>query len=291
LCYSPKLTFASRVTPTTTTTTTNSSIPTLPKTRVNPFRAFLIVNRFTSAIISCNRQACEYFWYTEDELKTKTIDQLMSDEKSSSVISESFLSQQSGQTKILAGKIVQILLGTGERGRFSLFMQDFDGDQGALRFYAFEPIHLMQIKITCDRHGFICSTDQHFSLIFENNFIERDEEKRHISDVIPTFKDSIKWKQFLTSHRTYRTTGLLNSEKNLCIPLMINLLKRNNDEETISFIISIMSNISGLMMLDENYTIRAYNPYFIQSLFGYRSLDLINHVSSFRRSSRHNLSL
>ena len=40
-----------------------------------------------------------------------------------------------------------------------------------------------------------------------------------------------------------------------------------------------MSNISGLIMLDETYTIRAYNPYFIQCLLGYRSLDLINHVN------------
>ncbi len=53
----------------------------------------------------------------------------------------------------------------------------------------------------------------------------------------------------------------------------------DNDDENIQLIISIMSNISGLIMLDETYTIRAYNPYFIQCLLGYRSLDLINHVS------------
>jgi hypothetical protein len=52
-----------------------------------------------------------------------------------------------------------------------------------------------------------------------------------------------------------------------------------NNEDNIQLSISIMSNISGLIMLDETYTIRAYNPYFMQCLLGYRSLDLINHVS------------
>ena len=125
LCYSPKPLFSPRFSP-------HQQLPpppqisSLPTNRLNPFRAFLIVNRLTSSIISVNRQACEYFWYTEDELKTKTIDNLIVDEKSSSVITDSFLSQQNGQTKILAGKIVSILLGTGERASFSLFIQDLD---------------------------------------------------------------------------------------------------------------------------------------------------------------------
>ncbi len=197
------------------------------------------------------------------------------DEKSSSVITDSFLSQQSGQTKILAGKIVHVLLGTGERAQFSLFIQDLDGE---LRFYAFEPIHIMQAKIQCDKQGLIISSDHNFSILFHNTMINNHvNEYHHIGDFIPTLNDKLKFKHLLT-HRTYRTTGLLNNEKNLFIPLMINIMK-NNDEETIQLIISIMSNISGLIMLDEMYTIRAYNPYFIQCLLGYRSLDLINHVS------------
>lgn len=245
---------------------------------MNPFRAFLIVNRLTSSIISVNRQACEYFWYTENELKNKTIDNLILDEKSSSVITDSFLSQKNGQTKILAGKIVYVLLGTGERARFSLFMQDLDGDQTPLRFYAFEPIYIMQAKIICDKHGLILSSDHNFSILFHNTMIDTNHlnENHHIGDFIPTLKDKLKFKQLLT-HRTYRTTGLLNSEKHLFIPLMINISKTT--EDNIQLNISIMSNISGLIMLDETYTIRAYNPYFIQCLLGYRSLDLINHVS------------
>ena len=276
LCYSPKPLFSPRF-PSHPQKSSSSSISSLPTNRLNPFRAFLIVNRLTSAIISVNRQACEYFWYTENELKSKTIDNLILNEKSSSVITDSFLSQQSGQTRILAGKIVDILLGTGERAQFSLFMQDLDGEH--LRFYAFEPIHIMQAKIRCDKHGLIVSTDPNFSILFHNTMIHQNHvhENHHIGDFIPTLKDKLKLKHLLT-HRTYRTTGLLNSEKNLCIPLMINV-SRMNDEENIQLIISIMSNISGLIMLDETYNIRAYNPYFIQCLLGYRSLDLINHVS------------
>jgi hypothetical protein len=273
LCYSPKPLFSPRL---------PSQISSLPTNRLNPFRAFIIINRLTSTIISVNRQACEYFWYTENELKTKTIDNLIVDEKSSSVITDSFLSQQSGQTKILAGKIVYVLLGTGERARFSLFMQDLDNnDQIPLRFYGFEPIHIMQAKILCDKQGLIISSDQNFSILFHNTMINNNNtnlnENHHIGDFIPTLKDKIKFKYLLT-HRTYRTTGLLNNEKNLFIPLIINILKINEDEN-IQLIISIMSNISGLIMLDEIYTIRAYNPYFIQCLLGYRSLDLINHVN------------
>lgn len=280
LCCSPKPLFASRIAPP-QVQPQSTPLPSLPKNRLNPFRAFLIVNRLTSAVVSVNRQACEYFWYTENELKSKTIDQLITDERSSSVITESFLSQQTGQTKILAGKVVQVLLGTGERARFSLFMQDLDGEQPSLRFYAFEPIHLMQAKLICDRHGFIVSSDPNFTLVFQNTMIDHNQstECRHIGDFVPTLRDQGKFKQLL-SHRTYRTTGLLNHDKNLFIPLMINLSKKIGDNEEIPLTISIMSNISGLMMLDENYTIRAYNPYFVQSLLGYRSLDLINHVSN-----------
>jgi hypothetical protein len=279
LCYSPKAIFSPRlpIQP----QKSSSQFSSLPTNRLNPFRAFLIVNRLTSSIISVNRQACEYFWYTENELKTKTIDNLILDEKSSSVITDSFLSQQSGQTKILAGKIVHILLGTGERAQFSLFIQDLDGDnQVPLRFYAFEPIHIMQATIQCDKQGLIILSDQNFSILFHNTMINNHvNENHHIGDYIPTLKDKSKFKHLLT-HRTYRTTGLLNNEKNLFIPLMINISKMNdNDDENIQLIISIMSNISGLIMLDETYTIRAYNPYFIQCLLGYRSLDLINHVS------------
>jgi hypothetical protein len=275
LCYSPKPLFSSRI------SSQQSQISSLPTNRLNPFRAFLIVNRLTSSIISVNRQACEYFWYTENELKNKTIENLILNEKTSSVITDSFLSQQNGQTKIVAGKIVYILLGTGERARFSLFMQDLDGEQIPLRFYAFEPIHIMQSKILCDKQGLILSSDQNFSILFHNTMIDNHHlnENTHISDFIPTLKDKFKFQQLLT-HRTYRTTGLLNNEKNLFIPLMINISK--SEEDNIQLILSMMSNISGLIMLDETYTIRAYNPYFIQCLLGYRSLDLINHVSGMR---------
>jgi len=277
LCYSPKPLFSPCLS---TQKTFQTQISSLPTNRLNPFRAFIIINRLTSSIISVNRQACEYFWYTENELKNKTIDNLIVDEKSSSVITDSFLSQQSGQTKILAGKIVYVLLGTGERARFSLFMQDLDSnDHIPLRFYGFEPIHIMQAKILCDKQGLIISSDQNFSILFHNTMINNNylNENHHIGDFIPTLKDKIKFKYLLT-HRTYRTTGLLNNEKNLFIPLMINILKIDEDEN-IQLILSIMSNISGLIMLDETYTIRAYNPYFIQCLLGYRSLDLINHVN------------
>ncbi|CAF2742325.1 unnamed protein product [Rotaria sp. Silwood2] len=278
LCYSPKLVFSPRFTsqPPQPQPQPQQQISSLNTNRLNPFRAFLIVNRLTSSIISVNRQACEYFWYTENELKTKTIDNLILDEKSSSVIADSFLSQQSGQTKILAGKIVYVLLGTGERARFSLFIQDLDGDEIPLRFYAFEPIHIMQAKITCDKQGLILSSDHNFSILFHNTMIDNNHlnDNHHIGDFIPTLKDELKFKQLLT-HRTYRTTGLLNNEKNLFIPLMITISK--NNEDNIQLILSIMLNISGLIMLDETYTIRAYNPYFIQCLLGYRSLDLINH--------------
>ena len=279
LGYSPRPLFSSRINPPRVQPPAPPS-PSLPKNRLNPFRAFLIVNRLTSAVVSVNRQASEYFWYTEGELTSKTIDQLIIDERSSSVITESFLSQQTGQTKILAGKIVHVLLGTGERARFSLFMQDLDGDDAPLRFYAFEPIHLMQAKLLCDQQGFIVSSDPNFTLLFQNTMIDPNQstEYHHIGDFIPTLREQGKFKQLL-SHRTYRTTGLLNHEKNLFIPLMINLSRESDENDEISLTISIMSNISGLMMLDENYTIRAYNPYFVQSLLGYRSLDLINHVS------------
>jgi hypothetical protein len=279
LCYSPKPTFSPRCTP------QQPQIPSLPTNRLNPFRAFLIVNRITSSIISVNRQACEYFWYTETELKTKTIDNLILDEKSSSVITDSFLNQQNGQTKILAGKIVHILLGTGERARFSLFMQDLDNQQLPLRFYAFEPLHIMQTKLICDQQGLILSSDENFSVLFHNTMIDNNHlnDSSHIGDFIPTLKDKLKFKQLLT-HRTYRTTGLLNNEKNLFIPLIVNISR--NNEENIQLIISIMSNISGLIILDETYTIRAYNPYFIQCLLGYRSLDLINHVNIYVSLSR-----
>ncbi|UJR26242.1 hypothetical protein I4U23_007583 [Adineta vaga] len=274
LCYSPKPFISPRFP---SQSQSQSQLSSLPNNRLNPFRAFLIVNRLTSSIISVNRQACEYFWYTENELKTKTIENLIIDEKSSSVITDSFLSQQSGQTKILAGKIVHVLLGTGERARFSLFIQDLDSDQNPLRFYAFEPIHTMQAKITCDKQGSILSSDHHFSILFHNTMIDHHQqtnETRHIGDFIPTLKDKLKFKQLLT-HRTYRTTGLLNSERNLSIPLMVTVSKTTEDNLELN--LSIMSNISGLIMLDETYTIRAYNPYFIQCLLGYRSLDLINH--------------
>ncbi|CAM4907418.1 unnamed protein product [Rotaria socialis] len=277
LCYSPKPVFSPRVTPQQPPQQQQQQqMPSLPSNRLNPFRAFLIVNRLTSSIISVNRQACEYFWYTENELKNKTIDNLILDEKSSSVITDSFLSQQSGQTKILAGKIVYVLLGTGERARFSLFVQDLDGDETPLRFYGFEPIHVMQGKILCDKQGAILSSDNNFSILFHNTMIDNNQlnENHHIGDFIPTLKDPIKFKQLLT-HRTYRTTGLLNSEKKLSIPLMITILKTNEDNIELS--LSIMSNVSGLIMLDETFTIRAYNPYFVQCLLGYRSLDLINH--------------
>lgn len=279
LCYSPKILFSPRVL--SQEKPVSKQILSLPTNRLNPFRAFLIVNRLTSTIISVNRQACEYFWYTEDELKNQTIENLIVNEKSSSVITDSFLSQQSGQTKILAGKIVSILLGTGERAQFSLFMQDLDDDQQVpLRFYGFEPIHIMQAKIICDKQGLILSSDQNFSILFHNTM--HLNENHSIGDFIPTLKDKTKFKHLL-SHRTYRTTGLLNSEKNLFIPLTINISKTNDNDENIQLILSIMSNISGLIMLDESYNIRAYNPYFVQCLLGYRSLELINHVSwSFR---------
>ena len=272
LCYSPKPVFSSCF-------TSQQQALTLPTNRLSPFRAFLIVNRLTSSIISVNRQACEYFWYTEHELKTKTINQLIVDEKSTSVITDSFLSQQNGQAKILAGKIVFVLLGTGERARFSLFMQDLDSIEIPLRFYAFEPIHIMQTKVICDKQGFIVSSDHNFSVLFHNTMIDNHhlDEYHHIGDFITTLKDKFKFQQLL-AHRTYRTTGLLNNKKNLFIPLMMTVLK--TDQDNIQLILSVMSNISGLIILDETYTIRAYNPYFIQCLLGYRSLDLINHVSS-----------
>jgi PAS domain-containing protein len=277
LCYSPK--------PFTSPRFPAQSLPqfsSLPSNRFNPFRAFLIVNRATSSIVSVNRQACEYFWYTENELKNKSIESLIVNQKSTSVIADSFLSQQSGQTKILAGKIVHVLLGTGERARFSLFIQDLDGEQSPLRFYAFEPIHTMQMKLICDREGSILSSDSHFSILFHNTMIEshHENDNQHIGDFIPTLKDKSKFKQ-LSTHRIYRTTGLLNSEKNLSIPMMMTISKTRDEQVEVN--LSVMSNISGLIMLDETYTIRAYNPYFVQCLLGYRSLDLINHVSVHER--------
>lgn len=255
----------------------------MPGNRFNPFRAFLIVNRITSTIVSVNRQACEYFWYTESELKNKSIESLLVDEKASSVIADSFLSQQNGQTKILAGKIVSVLLGTGERARFSLFIQDLDGDPSPLRFYAFEPIHTMQTRIICDREGAILNSDSHFPILFHNTMIDGDRtrEIQHIGDLIPTLKDRSKFKQ-LSTQRLYRTTGLLNSEKKLTIPITMTLSKAKDDQMEVN--LTVTSNISGLIMLDEAYTIRAYNPYFVQCLLGYRSLDLINHVSTHDRS-------
>lgn len=293
LCYSPKPLFSPRL-PVSMPTKTSSQHST---NRFNPFRAFVIVNRVTSSIISVNRQACEYFWYTETELKSKTIDQLILNEKSSTVITDSFLNEQNGQTKILAGKIVHVLLGTGERAQFSLFIQDLDGEnQVPLRFYAFEPIHIMEAKLKCDKHGWILSSDQNFSILFHNTMIQKNQanEHQHIGEFLPALKDKMKFKHLLT-HRTYRTTGLLNNEKNLFLPLTIQTSKIN-DEDNIQLILSIMSSISGFIMLDETYNIRAYNPYFVQCLLGYRSLDLINHsiteiIPDFNGNQSNNLSI
>ena len=296
LCYSPKPSFSPRL-PAAPVPKSSSQSSTFSTNRFNPFRAFVIVNRVTSSIISVNRQACEYFWYTETELKSKTIDQLILNEKSSSVVTDSYLNEQSGQTKILAGKIVHVLLGTGERAQFSLFIQDLDGDnQVPLRFYAFEPIHIMKTKCKCDKHGWILSSDQNFSILFHNTMIQKNpmQEHQHIGDFLPALKDKTKFKHLLT-HRTYRTTGLLNSEKNLFIPLTIKM-SQMTDEENIHLTLSIMSSISGFLMLDESYNIRAYNPYFVQCLLGYRSLDLINHsiteiLPQFNGSPSNNLSM
>ncbi|CAF4673028.1 unnamed protein product, partial [Rotaria magnacalcarata] len=77
-----------------------------------------------------------------------------------------------------------------------------------LRFYGFEPIHVMQGKILCDKQGAILSSDNNFSILFHNTMIDNNQlnENHHIGDFIPTLKDPIKFKQLLT-HRTYRTTG------------------------------------------------------------------------------------
>lgn len=246
-----------------------------PKSGINPNKAVFTIDSKTSNILIVNKNACDLLGYASRELcdsGVKFSNLLACKNKSHvSALAENQFNSEDGTMILLSGKVVEMIHKNGQKIPVSLWIRQIDGHDGRCLAVA-EPVERRVAQLSVDDKGTVISGDNEALMLFQleslDKFVGMD-----VKVLVPALQLPGEFTHDIPKHvRKQRATGKTHDGVSFPLCLMI-----SPDENESFYVVTIWvySNLSGLIVIDENSIIESCNHHFSTLMFGYSQSRII----------------
>lgn len=252
-----------------------------PNSGINPNKAVFTIDSKTSNILIVNKNACDLLGYTSKELcesGVKFSNLLACKNKIHvSALAENQFNSEDGTMILLSGKVVEMIHRNGQKIPVSLWIRQIDGVEGRCLAVA-EPVERRVAQLQLDSHGIVINGDNEALMLFQleslDKFVGMD-----ISLLIPAIQ--LPTSEPLENHlipkhiRKQRATGKTQDGVSFPLCLLISIDENESENPLMTVTIWVYSNISGLIVIDENSIIESCNHHFSTLMFGYPQAKIV----------------
>ncbi|XP_053685464.1 PAS domain-containing serine/threonine-protein kinase [Sabethes cyaneus] len=269
----------------------SESINRLPKTGINPNKAVFTIDAKTSQILIVNRNACDLLRYSSKELCEMQFASLLPNKNKMhvSALAEGQLNSEDGTVVILSGKVVELCTKTGEHVAVSLWVRQIDNESRCLAVA--EPVERRVAQLLVDKSGYVISGDYEALLLFQLDSLEKFSGM-DVSLLIPAIQLPDADSSVIAKHiRKQKATG--KTAEGVAFPLCLMIAHHDpsvasdttdsglsNPNQLYTITIWVFTNLSGLIVIDENSVIESCNHHFSMLMFGYSQNKIIGeHIS------------
>lgn len=252
-----------------------------PNSGINPNKAVFTIDSKTSNILIVNKNACDLLGYQSRELcdsGVKFSNLLACKNKIHvSALAENQFNSEDGTMILLSGKVVEMIHKNGQKMPVSLWIRQIDGHDGRCLAVA-EPVERRVAQLTVDTDGIVISGDNEALMLFQleslETFVGMDVTLLVPAILLPAEATE---NHMIPKHiRKQRATGKTQDGVSFPLCLMINndegnaeIAERGITNPLYSVTIWVYSNLSGLVVIDENSIIESCNHHFSTLMFGY----------------------
>lgn len=265
-----------------------------PLSGINPNKAVFTIDSKTSSILIVNNNACNLLGYSSREfceMNIKFSNLLACKNKVQvSALAENQFNSEDGTMTMLSGKVVEMIHKNGDKIPVSLWIRHIDGHDGRCLAVA-EPVERRVGKLIIDANGIVMSGDNEALMLFQldslEKFVGMDITVLLPSISLPDSNSSIIPKNI----RKQRATGK-TQDGGVTFPLCLMITQHDECEEDeydstssggriavngIRYCVAIWvySNLSGLIVIDENSIIESCNHHFSTLMFGHPQSKII----------------
>lgn len=256
-----------------------------PKSSINPNKAVFTIDSKTSVILIVNKNACELLGYTSRELCDSKFSNLLACKNKIhvSALAENQFNSEDGTMILLSGKVVEMIHKNSHRIPVSLWIRQIDNEGRCLAVA--EPVERRVAQLIIDKNGFVISGDYEALMLFQleslDKFVGLD-----VTVLIPAIQLPDSDAQVIPKLiRKQRATG--KTQDGVAFPLCLMITHQDNSCETtdsamtsvpsnLLFVtIWVYSNLSGLIVIDENSIIESCNHHFSTLMFGYPQTKIV----------------
>lgn len=255
-----------------------------PKCGINPNKAVFTIDSKSSSMLIVNKNACNLLGYSSRELcdSSMKFSNLLAckNKVHVSALAENQFSED-GTMVLLSGKVVEMIHKNGEKIPVSLWIRHIDGHEGHRCLAVAEPVERRIGKLIIDSNGIIMNGDNEALMLFQldslDKFVGMDITVLIPAIQLPDEDDCIVISKNI---RKQRATG--KTQDGVAFPLCLMITYFENDDEdecsigtSYAVTIWVYSNLSGLIVIDDNSIIKSCNHHFSTLMFGYSQSKLI----------------
>uniref|UniRef100_A0A182M840 Protein kinase domain-containing protein n=1 Tax=Anopheles culicifacies TaxID=139723 RepID=A0A182M840_9DIPT len=258
---------------------TSESIGRLPKSDINPNKAVFTIDSKTSRILIVNRNACELLGYNSKELCEMEFTSLLLNKNKMhvSALAEGQLNSEDGTVIILSGKVVELCTKYDKNVAVSLWVRQID-TEGHRCLAVAEPVERRIAQVVIDQNGYIISADNEALMLFQLDSIDKFGGM-DVTLLIPAIQLPDPDSSIVAKHiRKQKATGKTQDGVSFPLCLMISHHETGTDTtdsglsnpNALLYMITIWvyTNLSGLLVIDENSVIESCNHHFSMLMFG-----------------------
>ncbi|ETN66264.1 hypothetical protein AND_001908 [Anopheles darlingi] len=270
---------------------TSESIGRLPKSDINPNKAVFTIDSKTSQILIVNRNACELLGYSSRELCEMEFTSLLFSKNKMhvSALAEGQLNSEDGTVIILSGKVVELCTKYDKNVAVSLWVRQID-TEGQRCLAVAEPVERRVAQLVVDKSGYIISGDHEALMLFQLDAVEKFNGM-DITLLIPAIQLPDADSSLIAKHiRKQKATGKTQDGVSFPLCLMIAHYESGTDTtdsglsnpNALLYLVTIWvyTNLSGLLVIDENSIIESCNHHFSMLMFGFpQSKTIGEHIS------------
>lgn len=196
-----------------------------------------------------------------------------------SALAENQLNSEDGTMILLSGKVVEMISRTSQRIPVSLWIRQIDNEGRCLAVA--EPVERRVAQIIIDTNGEIVSADNEALMLFQLDCLEKFVGME-VNVLIPAIQLPENVEENIPKHiRKQKATG--KTQDGVSFPLCLMITPQENVtsdviESGLNFYtvnIWVYSNLSGLIVIDENSIIESCNHHFSTLMFGYSQSKII----------------
>jgi PAS domain containing serine/threonine kinase len=194
---------------------------------------------------------------------------------------------------LLSGKVVEITTKSQQTVAVSLWIRQIEGENGCCLAVA-EPVERRVAQIVINSHGTVMSGDYEATLLFQFDSPDQLNELG-ITQLIPAIQrpatPTTGNRPVTIPKHIYKQKATGRTQEAVAFPLCLMIKQNNSANESsnasstdsgiksgsVSFTVTmwVFTNISGLLVIDENCTIESCNHHFSMFMFGYPQSKMI----------------